>query len=129
MVVTDKTSTSVLIVEDDLDIRDTLALILRGKGYSVAGAANGEEALAYLRHAAQPCLILLDLMMPVMDGTQFRTEQQKDPELADIPVVVVSADGAVHQKAASIGAAASLKKPIDLDVLLDLVGRFCRKPS
>jgi len=113
-----------MVVEDDFDIRDTLAQILEAEGYSVSGAANGAEALEVLEKGATPALILLDLMMPVMNGWQFRAEQLKRPELADIPVVVISADAGVGKKAEAIGAADSLKKPVPLETLLDVVSRY-----
>lgn len=121
----------ILVVEDDFDIRDTLAQILEAEGYIVSGAANGLEALELLRRdgAGAPALILLDLMMPVMNGWQFRAEQLQDPKLASIPVVVISADASVHQKAASIEAAGFLKKPVQLDTLLETVGRFAQPPQ
>jgi CheY-like chemotaxis protein len=118
---------SVLIVEDDADIRDALARILESEGFSVGMAENGAAALERLRSPGEvmPRLILLDLMMPVMDGWQFRAEQRKDARMASIPVVVLSAHGGVQQQATAIEAAHYLKKPIDLDVLLDTVRKFC----
>src|SRR5262249_26330672 len=90
----------ILLVEDDGDTRDGITPVLEGVGYKVESVTNGQEALDQLRTStAPPCLILLDLMMPVMDGWQFRDEQQRDPFLSSIPVVVVSADGNVDQKA------------------------------
>ena len=118
------TGPSILIVEDDLDIRDTVSQILEDEGYPVASAANGQEALDYLRGADLPGLILLDLMMPVMNGWQFRTEQQRDPRLSAVPVVVLSADSNVQEKAASLGAVGCIQKPIHLSDLLDTVDRF-----
>ncbi|HYF50788.1 MAG TPA: response regulator [Planctomycetota bacterium] len=115
----------VLIVEDDLDIRDVLTQVLEYEGYEVATAGNGREALDYLRSHPKPGLILLDLMMPVMDGWQFRAEQQKTPELANIPVVILSADGNAYQKASTVRAAGFLKKPVELETLLETVGRNC----
>ena len=76
---------SILVVDDDPDIRTSLAEILGDEGYRVAGARNGREALDYLRRRTRPSLILLDMMMPDMDGWLFRREQQKLPELASIP--------------------------------------------
>jgi len=114
---------SILVVEDDNDIREALSQVLQDEGYQVGEAANGQEALDRLHNGCHPDLIVLDLMMPVMDGWQFRREQQRDPELAGIPVVVVSADGSVRQKAASIGATSYVKKPIDFATLLDVVGQ------
>ena len=118
-------STVSLIVEDDGDIRDSLTQILREEGYAVTGVANGQEALDHLHRAGPSDLILLDLMMPVMDGWQFRIRQQEDPDLAAIPVVVLSADGNVRRKAEALGAQGALAKPFDLDSLLDAVTRLC----
>jgi CheY-like chemotaxis protein len=119
------TDCTVLVVEDDEDIRETLVEILEDEGYHATGAANGRDALERLRSAAFPHLILLDLMMPVMNGWEFRSEQQRDPVLAAIPVVVVSGVDNVPEKAASLDAAAYLAKPIEIKTLLDLVQRYC----
>src|SRR5262245_41874314 len=99
----------VLIVDDDQDIRDTLGGVLTEEGYRVVGAANGQEALDYLKDGERPCLILLDLMMPVMDGWQFLKQQGMSPSLAEIPVVVITAAGA--QRTAQLKASAVLAKP------------------
>ena len=114
---------SILIVEDDLDVREALTQVLEFEGYAVAGVTNGQEALDRLRAGEHPSLILLDLMMPVMDGLQFRAEQMGDPSLAHIPVIVISADGKVDQKVASLGVAGYMKKPLDVDSLLALIAR------
>ena len=114
----------ILIIEDDDDIREALAQILELEGYSVREAANGREALDISSREPLPSLILLDLMMPVMDGWQFRSEQMKDPTLAKVPVLVISADAGVHEKVASFGAASVLPKPISLDRLLRAVETF-----
>jgi CheY-like chemotaxis protein len=114
----------VLIVEDDADLRDMMAQLLRLEGLKAVTAANGREALEYLRRHAPPNVILLDLMMPVMDGWQFRREQQRDAELANVPVIVLSALD--HARAADIAMNAFLKKPLDFDRLLELVRRYCR---
>jgi CheY-like chemotaxis protein len=114
---------TILVVEDDAATRDALVLILSDRGFTVLGAANGQEALGVLRGATRPDLILLDLMMPIMDGWQFRREQGRDPALAAIPVVVLSADGNVQQKAASLRAADYLQKPVDVEHLLEVVRR------
>jgi CheY-like chemotaxis protein len=119
------TSGYILIVEDDDDIREALSQILELEGYAVRGAANGQEALNVIDKEPVPCLILLDLMMPIMDGWQFRDEQLKDPRAARVPVVVISADASVHQKAASLGAVSVLAKPISLDRLLRAVQSHC----
>jgi len=121
-----KDGTTVLLVEDDFDLRDALIPVLEYDGHQVVGAANGREALEQLRSGQRPSLILLDLMMPEMDGSQFRAEQLRDPELASIPVVVVSADAYAEQKAAVLGAVACLRKPVDIDDLLEEIRRRAR---
>lgn len=115
----------VLVVEDDPDIRATLCEALEDHGYSPVGAGNGVEALDYLRSEGErPCLILLDLMMPVMDGQAFRTEQRADTALADIPVVVISAYRDVEKQAAEL-ATDYLSKPVRLEVLLETARKHC----
>ena len=116
---------SILIVEDDKDFRESLQEALNMLGFTATSAANGQEALEKLRSKPLPCLILLDLMMPVMNGWQFRTHQRADPNLAAIPVVVVTADGNAQHKAAGIDAAGCIKKPVDLDALVKLASQFC----
>jgi CheY-like chemotaxis protein len=117
----------ILVVEDDTDIREALMGILAEEGYAVLGAADGRQALDVLRDGARPTLILLDLMMPFMNGWQFRAEQKLDAALSDIPVVVISADANVKQKAESLDAVGYLKKPVELDALLEVVQRFGRR--
>ena len=113
----------VLIVEDDEDLREMMAQLLVLEGYNAATVANGREALDYLQRARRPSVILLDLMMPVMDGWEFHRRLEADPALAPVPVIVLSALDQV--RAANIDAAAFLKKPLDFDRLLDLVRRYC----
>ena len=113
----------VLIVEDDEDLREMMAQLLSIEGFKAATVANGREALAYL-HANKPDVILLDLMMPVMDGWEFRRQQKADPDLAHVPVIVLSALD--QARAAAVDAAAFLKKPLDFDRLLRLVRQHCR---
>lgn len=119
---------NILIVEDDDDIREALTQILELEGYVVREAVNGREALDMSAKGPTPDLILLDLMMPVMDGWQFRAEQLKDPVLAKVPVVVISADAGVHEKVTTFGAASVLPKPISLDRLLRAVESLCPPP-
>jgi CheY-like chemotaxis protein len=117
---------SVLIVEDDEDVRGAYAAFLEGAGYRVVEAADGQEALRELRSLREAvCLILLDLFMPIMNGWAFRAEQLRDPALATIPVVVISADSRTDQKAAQLGAVAHLQKPIDMTALVSLVDTHC----
>ncbi len=117
----------ILIVEDDSDLREMMAQLLTVEGYRAATVANGREALDYLRGGAEPEVILLDLMMPVMDGWEFRREQQRDPALARVPVVVLSALD--QARANGIQPDAFLKKPLDFDRLLELVRYFCSRPE
>jgi CheY-like chemotaxis protein len=113
----------VLIIEDDTDIREALSELLEAAGYECTGAANGAEGLVQVRRQ-RPDVILLDLMMPVMDGWQFRAQQRWDSTIADIPIVVMSAS---ERDAALEGAAACLPKPYTLDDVLDAVVK-CRQP-
>ena len=116
----------VLIVEDDADLREMMAQLLTLEGYAAAAVANGSEALQYLHvheGAEQPHVILLDLMMPVMDGWEFRHRMKLEPELATLPVIVLSALD--PSRARDVDAAAFLKKPLDFDRLLALVRQHC----
>ena len=116
----------ILVVEDDGAVRETLQELLEEEGYRVSPAANGREALERLRAGKKaPCLILLDLQMPVMDGWQFRKEMRGDAALAGIPVVVISADAGLERKVEGMAAAAVLPKPVELSRLLDTVHHFC----
>ena len=116
---------TILIVEDDSDVRESLAVFLEGEGYSVVEAEHGKEALRCLRSSTDFCLILLDLFMPVMNGWAFRAEQLRDPALATIPVIVISADAGTPQKATALGAVDSMVKPIEFDRLLQAVTSYC----
>jgi CheY-like chemotaxis protein len=115
----------ILIVEDDDDIREAMAAFLEAEGYQVVEAANGEEALRLLRSARQFCLVLLDLYMPVMNGWEFRDAQLRDPTIAAIPVVIISADRTAGQKAMQLGAVDYMVKPIDFARLLGAVASNC----
>lgn len=108
----------VLVVDDELDIRQAVAEVLAEEGHQVVAASDGAEALERLR-AFHPNLVLLDLMMPVMNGWEFRSAQKCDPDLSGIPVIVVSALG----RDAAIDAEGFLQKPFDLDELLSAVSR------
>jgi CheY-like chemotaxis protein len=115
----------ILIVEDDADLRDSLADLLQDEGYQVAGAANGREALSYLRRCPPPCIILLDLMMPVMNGWEFRDQQQQDPALSSIPVAIVTGVRNSADQMAALNAVGYLQKPVDLSELLETVAIYC----
>ncbi|WP_437680825.1 response regulator [Sorangium sp. So ce131] len=114
----------ILIVDDDAAIRRTLGELLEEEGYAVASAANGREALDCLRDDPTFALVLLDLMMPVMDGFQFRAEQKSDPALASLPVVVMTARGGMDR--AGFDAEAVVSKPFDLLLLMGAIERSCR---
>jgi len=113
----------ILIVEDDADLREMMAQLLTLEGFQTTTVANGREALEYLSQHAKPDVILLDLMMPVMDGWEFRRQQASDPSLARVPVIVLSALD--QARAADVTAVAFLKKPLDFDRLLELVRQYC----
>jgi CheY-like chemotaxis protein len=107
-----------------VETRDMLGRFLELEGYQVEVASNGKQALERLTaQGIHPCVILLDLMMPVMDGWQFRREQVRDQHLANIPVIVVSAAG--RERIAEIDANAVLTKPVDLEQLLERVTQYC----
>jgi CheY-like chemotaxis protein len=116
----------VLVVEDDHDVREALVALLVSLGWDSEGAVNGDDALQKLSSSTTPpCLILLDLMMPVLDGRGFREEQLRRPDLADIPVVVISAFGHGQDAARDMAAAGFLPKPIDMRSLLAVVTEHC----
>ena len=119
----------VLIVEDDADLREMMAQLLTLEGFHSETAANGRDALNYLKAGPRPDLILLDLMMPIMDGWEFRKRQQSDPALADVPVIVLSALDQAQARTSDLDGVAFLKKPLDFDRLLELVRRHCRQES
>jgi len=113
----------VLIIEDDDDLREMMDQLLTLEGYQPETASNGKEALDFLHGGGRPDLILLDLMMPVMDGWEFRRRQREDPQLSKLPVVILSALD--QSRASELGGAAFLKKPLDFDRLLELVRSYC----
>lgn len=116
-----------LIIEDDAGVREMLCAVLEDAGYRVATAEHGQEALEYLQANPPPFVILLDLMMPIMDGRQFRREQLAIPHLAKIPVAVLSADLQLD-KGEEMRGTVALKKPLDLDRLIEIVQRHGTPP-
>ena len=114
-----------LLVEDDADVRDAIAATLRDEGYVVAEAENGRLARGWLQRNSDPCLVLLDLWMPVMSGMELRERMVQDPRLAALPLVVVSAAGDGKARAEEMGAIGYLRKPLDLQDLLATVERYC----
>ena len=117
----------VLVVDDDPDILEAVCDILEGEGYRVARARNGREALVRVDEE-RPLLILLDLMMPVMDGLAFAQALHRRDGDHEIPIVVISADGD-PQKAAALGARGFLAKPFDIDALLAEVASLAPAPA
>jgi CheY-like chemotaxis protein len=112
----------ILVVDDDSDIRESLREVLEDEGYEVTCVANGQEALDFLHQGHRPCVILLDLTMPVMDGWQFRREQKRDATIADIPLIVVTATG---KRPVLIDAEELVMKPLDLNRLFEAIERHC----
>jgi CheY-like chemotaxis protein len=110
----------ILIVDDDADCREMLANLLSMEGYVTDIAANGRQALDYLNHST-PALIILDLMMPVMSGWEFRARQKSDTRFESVPVVVITCSGLVRD----IDADAVLRKPIEFDALMSVVKQNC----
>ena len=117
---------SILVVDDDPDVRDAVAAVLVDEGYQVSSARNGREALDQLRQHTKPSLILLDMVMPDMDGWRFRMELKKHPDLAEIPVVILSAHGNVRDAALALGVSDYLRKPLRIESLLEVAERYCR---
>jgi CheY-like chemotaxis protein len=113
----------VLLAEDDEDLRDAMVEMLNDAGYSVEAVGNGRDALSWLEdNLAPPRVILLDLMMPVMDGWQFLDERQKTPKIAAVPVVVLSANGDFARESDTIG---FMRKPVAVKTLLAVIARYC----
>jgi CheY-like chemotaxis protein len=117
-------SSPLMIVDDDDDLRNTLADILTAQGYQVAAFGDARAALAALENGPTPFLILLDLMMPGMSGWEFRAAQLEKATLAPIPVVVVTAANALNNGVQSLSDLEILRKPFDLEALLAVVDRY-----
>lgn len=114
----------ILVVDDDSSIREMISQALEDEGYRVHSAAHGLEALDYLKTSPElPCLIVLDLKMPIMDGAEFRQQQRQDARLAKIPVLLLTADQNSHQDRARLGAVKILNKPVKLATLLETIQR------
>lgn len=122
---TEKSPQSVIVVEDDPDIREAICEMLEFEGYPVVAFENGKEALERLHESQNPGLILLDLMMPVMNGVQFLRARRNDESLADIPCFVVSAVGK-QKEIIREGAQGLLKKPVDAGDILEVVRAHIR---
>jgi CheY-like chemotaxis protein len=116
---------TVLVVDDDYAVLDSMKDVLEDEGYEVFLAANGLEALKELRRGIRPCVILLDLMMPVMNGWEFRQEQLLDNGFAAIPTIIVTAHNRAEESAVELKAASCIRKPVRPDILLETIGKFC----
>ncbi len=117
---------SILIVEDEPGIRENLQALLELEGYRIFTASNGEEGLRLLRRMPRPCLILLDLLMPVLNGMEFLEAKSHEDAIAAIPVCIVSG---VAERPDMSKASAFIKKPIELDGLLRFVRSYCGVPE
>jgi CheY-like chemotaxis protein len=125
----DECSSFVMVIDDDADLRDTIIDVLEDQQYSVVGASNGREALDLLHgRSNRPCVILLDLMMPVMDGKAFHAELMKEPGLNHIPVIILSAHADIDRMLVDTSVQAKLRKPVAIQPLLALVDQHCKRP-
>jgi len=116
----------ILIIEDDSEIRNTMIDFLEDEGFVVRAAENGAQGISILQESETlPGLIFLDIMMPVMDGIEFRSTQLKDVNYSKIPTVIFSADGRVNQKVDTAGTVEVLKKPVELDDVINLANKYC----
>jgi CheY-like chemotaxis protein len=115
----------ILLVDDDAPTLEALRLLLERAGHRVTTAENGRQALDRLHESEGCCVILLDLMMPVMNGYEFREEQLKDPTISAIPVIIVTADVRAKERAQQLGSNMFLQKPLSPPALLEAIGRYC----
>lgn len=117
------TGKRILIIDDDQGISEGLSDLLELEGYLVSTASNGKEALENLRTRGDTILILLDIMMPIMDGYAFREEQRKIPAIASIPVIVLTAGEAHAARIKTMSVEACMRKPMEIDLLLAEIQR------
>jgi CheY-like chemotaxis protein len=120
---------TLLLIEDDRDLRAAVAEMLEDEGYSVVQAANGREGLDALRTGGDFCVVLLDMRMPVMNGVEFRREQLRDPRIAKVEVVAFSAAPEEREEAVGLGIRFAIPKPIQLLELLESVAEHCGSPA
>ena len=114
------------MIEDDEFIRESLKMIFENEGYDIAGVTNGQEGVDYLNSGRPlPQIILLDLMMPVKDGFEFRKEQAGNPKFSSIPVVVLTAEGFQSERKVNLKAQAFVRKPFDIDEIITAVKEQC----
>ena len=115
----------ILVVDDSASVREALVTLFGAEGYDARGARNGREALRLLRGGFRPSLVVLDMMMPQMDGWDFRRAQRRDPALADIPVIILTAVVNPMLEARKLRAVAGFRKPLDVYALLEVVSDHC----
>jgi two-component system chemotaxis response regulator CheY len=120
---------TVMVIEDDRECLEAVTDVLRHHGYAVVPVKNGLEALRHLETNPPPDLILLDLMMPVMDGWQFLTEQKSRTSLARIPVALLSGERDLARRASELSLAGYIQKPVKLHELLSMVRKLSSPPS
>jgi CheY-like chemotaxis protein len=118
-------SQQVLIIEDDPALREALSQVLADEGYDLLSARDGLEAVNCLKKGNRPDVILLDLSMPVVNGWEFRMFQKRDPDLAQIPVILITAGGYTREEVAWLEPSALLPKPLNLPFLLSTIRKFC----
>lgn len=116
----------ILVVDDNSEVCDGMRLMLEQEGYLVATAGNGREALDLLLSGLRPCVIVMDLAMPVMNGVEFRQEQLTYPELATIPFLAYSAAVDVRSTAQQLGATGYIEKPAEFQHVLGIIRRHCQ---
>lgn len=116
---------NILVVEDDSTLRNAMGDLLGEEGIPATRAENGQVGLDLLRAGARPCLVLLDLQMPVVDGFTFRRRQLEDPRIAGIPVVVMTGQPGTAREAERLGVALTMSKPVAPARLLGVVERYC----
>ena len=116
---------NILVVEDDSTLRNAMGDLLGEEGISATRAENGQVGLDLLRAGARPCLVLLDLQMPIVDGFTFRRRQLEDPAIAGIPVVVMTGQPGKAQEAARLGVALTVSKPVPPSRVLGVVEQYC----
>jgi len=121
----DQLMKTILLIEDDDDLRESMVELLAAHGYRALAVSNGSEGLDWLQANPPPCLILLDLMLPVMSGWEFRRQQLADYKLSAIPTVVLSGISDLAQESRRLHAIAFLSKPIDFQSLYETIDRYC----
>jgi CheY-like chemotaxis protein len=117
-------NTCILVVDDDLDVLESTSMLLKSAGYVVRMATDGKAALDLLRNGTTPSLILLDMMMPGMNGWQFLDELHRHPSLAAIPVIIVSSGFYRDKEIKPLGVAGYLRKPFDVSTLFAMIEQY-----